>query len=218
MDMTVGAYGMRRWWMPFVWFFGVYFLAASLAPVMGDDPAFAVAVGAALVLYVLIGGAASEPTVSSNPRLYLMAAIVWLVGETATFCQIGETPSTVALPLTLFAYPAFEELVFRGVAYDAWGGDMRPARAAMLTTAVWAALHANIALLPLLIVNGLFLSLVRERTGTVWTGLLIHIAENVLIATPTMIAMVGAAKTAYVVFAVAAVFLGVRIFRELSLR
>lgn len=205
--------------MPFVWFFGVYLLAASISSSIGDDPAFAVAVGLAAVLYAVLNGKGARPVVSKSPWLFVMAAIVWFVGETATFCQIGkigDVPLSASIPITVVAYPVFEEIIFRGVAYGAWGGDDRPVLAAVLTTAAWSALHANVALLPLLVLNGLFLALVRERTGSIWTGLMLHIAENCAVATTLVIDMIGAAKTVYALFAVLAIALLVKVLSILA--
>ena len=73
-----------------------------------------------------------------------------------------------------------EELLFRGALY-AWFRKRLPAGVTIgLTAVLWAAIHGFPAIWPLALCLGLGIGWVRERSGSVLPGVLIHAGHNAL--------------------------------------
>jgi hypothetical protein len=56
--------------------------------------------------------------------------------------------------------------------------DLGPALAILLNAAVFALVHVIPQLLPGLFVIGLILAYLRERSGSIWPGVLYHVLQN----------------------------------------
>jgi membrane protease YdiL (CAAX protease family) len=89
-------------------------------------------------------------------------------------------PSEVLLLLILVAgvVPFAEELFFRGLVYPLMRRDLGPALAIPLNAALFALVHVIPQLLPGLFVIGLILTYLRERSGSIWPGVLYHALQN----------------------------------------
>lgn len=92
------------------------------------------------------------------------------------------TPRELWLLLLLVAgvVPFAEELVFRGMLYPLLRARMLPIFAIILNAAIFAAAHFILVLLPGLFVVGLILAYLREQSGSIWPGVLLHALQNSL--------------------------------------
>lgn len=86
-------------------------------------------------------------------------------------------------PINAFAFVVFgplaEEVFFRGFLLTAFVPRLGPLRAALLASAIFAAFHLSLAFIPIF-VSGLLLSWLYLRTGSIWTPLTAHSAQNLL--------------------------------------
>ncbi len=89
-------------------------------------------------------------------------------------------PAEVLFLLILVAglVPFAEELFFRGLVYPLMRRDLGPALAIPLNAALFALVHVIPQLLPGLFVIGLILAYLRERSGSIWPGVLYHALQN----------------------------------------
>ena len=74
--------------------------------------------------------------------------------------------------------PIVEELFFRGMLYPVMRRHAPAWIAVLLNAGVFAALHFIPIMLPMLFVSGIVFALVRERTGSLVPGMLIHGLQN----------------------------------------
>lgn len=112
--------------------------------------------------------------------LLLEAGVRRLLPEAES--DLGEITKILGLPAALFSIAfcpgVFEELAFRGVVQ----GRMlllfgRPGHL-HLTAVAFALAHGVTAALPIHFGIGLYLCLLRERTGSLWPGMLLHMLYN----------------------------------------
>jgi len=85
-------------------------------------------------------------------------------------------------PLLLCAtlvVPVIEEILFRGFLHSGLRAYFRPVLAVLFTAIFFASVHDIQAFLPVLAL-GLYLSYVRERTGSVFPAMLVHAMHNSL--------------------------------------
>ena len=157
-------------------------------------------------------GGASTYLRLGRPKLgaalgWLGALVVLLVGSDLLSMALDqavvpefmlEACSTAGfLPLLLLALivaaPVFEELLFRGFLFR--GIEASPLGgigAVVITAAVWAAIHLQYSLfhMGLVFVMGIFLGVVRLRTGSTALTVLLHSSTN-LVATVQALAAAG---------------------------
>ena len=89
-----------------------------------------------------------------------------------------ETPGLVgALSTVLFA-PIAEEVIFRGLVYTRLRRAMPAWLACVLASLVFAVLHGQLLWIAYAFLMGVALTLVFERTGTLWSSILVHITFN----------------------------------------
>ena len=90
--------------------------------------------------------------------------------------------ATAALSIVLIAFvaPVAEELFFRGVLYGGLRVKLGPILAALISGAVFGALHATtgITAVPPLVVFGVALALLYEKTGSLWPPIFLHFVNN----------------------------------------
>jgi CAAX protease family protein len=74
--------------------------------------------------------------------------------------------------------PAVEELLYRGLGYSAARAHLGAAAAVVLTAAAFAAAHGLLLGLPILLVFGAALALLRRATESVYPGIVLHALFN----------------------------------------
>jgi membrane protease YdiL (CAAX protease family) len=76
--------------------------------------------------------------------------------------------------------PIAEELIFRGWFFGLLGRRLGAVAAILLTALGWTLLHYQygLAVLGVILVDGLLLGLARWRTGSVWPPILMHVLYN----------------------------------------
>lgn len=81
----------------------------------------------------------------------------------------------------LILTPVIEEILFRGVLYQALRLRMPVGSAALLSAIVFALLHGQIVLLIPFTIMGVILALIYERSGSLWPTILVHACNNGII-------------------------------------
>ena len=120
---------------------------------------------------------------------YLLAAIyVQLVGdpEQSTAQDVGADESQLALlaagVLFICLAPIGEEFFFRGFFYGSLRTSVGPLPAALIGGTVFGVIHAptGLSAVPPLVVLGIVLCVVRERTGSLYPCIAIHAINNTI--------------------------------------
>lgn len=83
----------------------------------------------------------------------------------------------VALGICVAA-PLVEELCFRGLLYELFGGDANPIAAWVGTSILFAAYHADPVHVVAVLFTGFFLGWLRMRTGSILPGIVAHAVNN----------------------------------------
>ncbi|HUE97260.1 MAG TPA: CPBP family intramembrane glutamic endopeptidase, partial [Longimicrobiaceae bacterium] len=140
---------------------------ATLPELLGGLAIGSVLIGAAVLLLVLTGSAAFAPDSGTLP------GYLGFLGWTFLFFGIAA---------------AFEELVFRGYAFQALVAWIGPWPAIVIASAIFAALHGqNPNVTSLAIVNifvaGVLLSLAYLKTRSLWFATGVHVGWNWTMAT-----------------------------------
>lgn len=76
--------------------------------------------------------------------------------------------------------PLFEEVIMRGFLYGKLRGLMPKWLAAVATSALFALAHGQINVGIMTFVLSMFLCTMREKTGAIWAGLLLHMTVNLI--------------------------------------
>lgn len=82
--------------------------------------------------------------------------------------------------LVVVVAPFTEELVFRGFLYGVLRRPFGPMAAMATTALLFAAIHQNLPALPALFLLAVGLTLAYERTGSLWTPILMHALFNAI--------------------------------------
>jgi uncharacterized protein len=146
------AVGLREfawWWGPAV--FGLILFEFS---------------GMALINTVLVPLVTGSPF--ENPQVEAITG-----GLHLTYRELG-----LLLLLIAVVAPLAEELFFRGMIYPVMRRRWGPTGAISLNALVFALAHFIPILMPGLFFVGLILAWVRERSGSVWPGILLHMLQN----------------------------------------
>ncbi len=112
---------------------------------------------------------------------FLFAA-VGLTESSESYRQVAEVqfslPLWLALPFYTILSPMAEELVFRGILYQAWKRFL-PKNAALLGSAVlFGAFHGNIVQMLYGTIMGIVMALFYEKYHKLWAPVLFHEAAN----------------------------------------
>jgi membrane protease YdiL (CAAX protease family) len=100
--------------------------------------------------------------------------------------DLGLDSETIAAAFSVlliaFVAPFAEELFFRGMLFGGLRVRMSPLPAALISGAVFGSLHATtgVTAVPPLIVFGVALALLYERTGSLWPAIFLHLLNNSL--------------------------------------
>lgn len=164
---------------------------------------------AATVGFVLFQRETVGPTLRAGPRtgFYLLLAVsvlpVTVIGVILYFKLMGfaygsgltdpiaeglRDPDS-SLPLLILAIGIlpgfFEELGFRGWMQSIWRETLSPRRALVLTACFFAIVHLSVVSLGWLLPMGLWLGWLRERSGSIWPGVVAHMGHNTAIVLVT---------------------------------
>lgn len=163
----------------------------------------AFALGKGLSVRRLFSGSARHlaRSIGVGLRSYVMAfpwifALLFLIAQVARWC--GFTPPAEPMQELIFQEhrplvlgltvvlacvigPLAEECFFRGVVYPAIRGRTSVRRAMLLSGGLFALVHTNwVGFLPILLL-GVLLAYVYERTGSLMSSLAVHIVHNTML-------------------------------------
>jgi membrane protease YdiL (CAAX protease family) len=93
---------------------------------------------------------------------------------------LGQAEVLALLLLVAGVVPVVEELFFRGMLYPLLRERMPAFFAIVLNALLFALVHFIPVLIPGLFVVGLMLAYLRERSGSIWPGVLYHSLQNAL--------------------------------------
>ncbi len=114
---------------------------------------------------------------------YLAIAIVYanVIGEPKQK-DIAESFGTLPVQILLIvvAAPVSEEVCFRGMLYGGLREKLPRFAAALIGGLVFGGLHAltGLSAVPPLMVFGVVLCLLYEKTGSIWPGIMLHMLNN----------------------------------------
>ncbi|MDO5744066.1 MAG: CPBP family intramembrane metalloprotease [Micrococcaceae bacterium] len=119
----------------------------------------------------------------------LMAGSIWAPAlevvrnatDMARFPTATPLDWVLILPRALLLAGVTEELLFRGVLYGWLRRHLRPWATILITTALFTVEHYFLVIFPLAIIYGLLVGWLREKTGSVLPGLLVHILTDTLL-------------------------------------
>lgn len=136
---------------------------------------FLIAPAAVFFMWILIGG------------LQVAGYMVWIeslgvetVQDTVKLLQKSDDPLTLGLMAfaAVVAAPLCEEIVFRGYLYSAAKNFAGPWVAAIGSALVFAAAHGSLAALLPLLIFGMVLTFIYEKTGSLWAPIAAHCCFN----------------------------------------
>jgi membrane protease YdiL (CAAX protease family) len=84
----------------------------------------------------------------------------------------------IAVPRGCLIVPLFEELLFRGLLLDWLKRHLPKSWAIIIAAAVFAVMHVYWVVIPYAFLAGLFLGWIRERTGSTFNTLVVHVVNN----------------------------------------
>lgn len=76
--------------------------------------------------------------------------------------------------------PVFEEILFRGYAYGTLRTGFAPVASALVTSVLFGMAHGQLNLFIDTFILSLALCYLRERTGAIWAGMLLHALKNLV--------------------------------------
>ena len=92
---------------------------------------------------------------------------------------LGE-PGLISALSTVFFAPIAEEVIFRGLVYTRLRRAMPAALACVLSSLVFGLLHGQLLWIAYAFIMGVVLTLVFERTGTLWASIVVHVTFNLV--------------------------------------
>lgn len=143
-------------------------------------PLFVIEIIALVLVNSLVGVLAGG---FENPQVDALTG-----GEAISALELG-----MLFVLVAGLVPFAEELFFRGMFYPVLRRRLAPAPAILLNAALFSVAHVFVLLLPGLFVVGLLLAYLRERSGSIWPGVLLHALQNGLALLAIAVALAGGA-------------------------
>ena len=155
------------------------------------------------LLLIVRGGPARELLALRRPRSWLRAAGwmlvvlvgIWILGAVLDpFLHAGDeqglvpdkwrpeeaTPFAANLAFTALAVPVVEEMLFRGAGYSLLDARYGKGIAIVGTAVLFGLVHGLVLALPVLVAFGLGLAWLRNRTDSVYPGMILHGTFNTL--------------------------------------
>ena len=115
--------------------------------------------------------------------LELLGSVTGQSADTGFNSEVYRTADPMALLWLGFVVfgPAFEEVFFRGFLFAGWlNSRLSPVGTIALTSVLWAVLHVqyNVYGIVSIIIMGIVLGIMRYKTKSLWSPLLMHFAWN----------------------------------------
>lgn len=89
-----------------------------------------------------------------------------------------DKPGLISALSTVIFAPIAEEVIFRGLVYTRLRRAMPAALACVLSSLLFGVLHGQLLWIAYAFVMGVALTIVFERTGTLWANIIVHITFN----------------------------------------
>lgn len=169
-------------------------IAAQVATVIGF-------LGAALIVSAQFGGGSLKDILGRlGVRKFEPGAVVWMVGAIVVYLVFAALYSTlvttprqediadsfgpvwVQVLLIVVAAATTEEICFRGMLFGGFAKGMPLWLAIVLSGAIFGGLHAitGVTAVPPLMVFGMILAFLYDRTGSILPGMILHALNNSL--------------------------------------
>lgn len=100
------------------------------------------------------------------------------------------TPGPLVVLIVIVLVPISEELLFRGVLYPSLRGSLSVVPAALVSAALFAVLHGNLAQILLVFPFAVILAGAYEASRRLWVVIAMHIAFNVASSTPALVRLI----------------------------
>jgi len=145
------------------------------------------------IAHLFRGVRAGVPLAVSLPLLGVLLAlnfgyhalIMSLLGmnrDESELSAIRDSLSPALLIVTICVFPAiFEEIGFRGLVQERLVAAAGPMVGFAGTSVLFTALHFSVLSAPYLFVLGLYLSWVRDRTGSIYPAMVLHFLHNAVV-------------------------------------
>lgn len=89
-----------------------------------------------------------------------------------------DKPGLISALSTMIFAPIAEEVIFRGLVYTRLRRAIPAALACVLSSLLFGVLHGQLLWIAYAFVMGVVLTIVFERTGTLWANIIVHITFN----------------------------------------
>lgn len=136
---------------------------------------FLIAPAAVISMWVVIGGLQASGFMD-----WIESMGVETVQDTVKLLQESTDPLILGLMAfaAIVAAPLCEEIVFRGYLYSAAKKFAGPWAAGLCSALVFAAAHGSLAALLPLLIFGVVLAFIYEKTGSLWAPIAVHCCFN----------------------------------------
>jgi membrane protease YdiL (CAAX protease family) len=105
--------------------------------------------------------------------------------------RLAPLTTVVLLALAVIVAPLCEEIFFRGFVFPGLRRGLPVGWAVLVSALIFGLAHADLGSLPVLIVIGLLLALLRWWSGSLYPGLLLHMLNNGISAAVILLYMLG---------------------------
>ncbi|MCL2280634.1 CPBP family intramembrane metalloprotease [Candidatus Saccharibacteria bacterium] len=98
------------------------------------------------------------------------------------FSTTGNTPLSlilIFLCLVVLA-PLFEEMLIRGVLFSKLREKLKFWPVALLTASIFALIHGQFNVGVMTFILALYAAFLREKTGAIWSGMMLHMMQNLI--------------------------------------
>ncbi len=117
--------------------------------------------------------------ISIIASLFLGAILNLLISSFVPFSSSETVEITTILVLCVIIGPFVEELMFRGILLKMFGASVGVCFSILITSALFAVSHGNLIQASYTLVLGLVLGLVRYKSTSLWSAIVLHTSFNV---------------------------------------